>query len=111
MSNIGYGKTKKEIPAVVKEILDQTSAINSKFQSNLPSDSWIYSFLKRHPDLSCRIPEGLGQLRASVTKDVIVDWFKVLRQFIKNEFDINAESFFSDGLNGNRIYNLDETGK
>ena len=93
MSKIGYGKTKKEIPLCVKEILDKSKTTVSKFQNNLPSDSWIYSFLRRYPSVSSRIPQTFGQMRASVTKDTIIKWFDVLDKFIEQELGIKAETF------------------
>ena len=41
MATIRYGKTKKEIPLIVKEILDKGEVEDSKFKGNLPSDSWV----------------------------------------------------------------------
>ena len=110
MCKIGYGKTKREIPLVVKDVLDSANVSNSKFENNLPSDSWVYSFLKRHPSISARIPEQLGTARAQVTREKIDEWFQTLQTFMKEEMNIDAESFFSNPDNASRVYNLDESG-
>ena len=82
---IGYGKTKRKIPLVVKDVLDSANVSNSKFENNLPSDSWVYSFLKSHPSISARISEqlGLGTARAQVSREKIDEWFQTLQTFMK----------------------------
>ena len=110
MASIGYGKTKLEIPLIVKEILDNGGEINGKFKGNLPSDSWVYSFLKRHPSISSRIPEPLGTARASVTRGKIKYWFVTLKNFMIVKFGIDPDTFFNNNDNCKRIFNLDETG-
>lgn len=44
-------------------------------------------FLKRHPEISIREPEGVNNARAAVTETRIRSWFKELREYVAS---INA---------------------
>lgn len=84
--------------------------IESKFKDNLPSQSWVYCFLQRFPELSSRIPENLGTARANVTRENIEKWFATLENFVTTELEEDPQSFFNNDENWSRIFNLDETG-
>ena len=75
MSQIGCGLHVKDIPPIVKSMLDYDQS-NSKFPDNLPSVWWVRRFFPRHPELSMRTPEVLGHSRLKVTKEDLLDWFK-----------------------------------
>ena len=115
MSKIGYGVQRKDIPIIVKKILDEAEAngyvlpSGHKFIDNKPSICWVYRFLKRHPQLSARTPENLGFQRAYVSEEMIRNWFKNLESFLLEEHEIVATDFLSE-VNADRIYNLDESG-
>ena len=57
MANIGYGVCKKDIPRLIKEILDKAQnddperyrEQSAKFKDNMPSTAWVYKYLDRHP--------------------------------------------------------------
>ena len=115
MSKIGFGVVRKDIPGVIKEILDEAEANgyvipdDKKFPNNKPSQTWIYRFLKRYPEISARTPENLGFQRAYITERDIREWFEKLKNFMMNEHSINIAELLSEE-NGDRIWNLDETG-
>ena len=115
MSKIGYGISRHELPQVVKSVLDKAEADGMvsreerKFKDNLPTIGWVYSFLKRHPELSLRTPENLGFQRAHISEKGIRKWFLELKNFLSEEHNLNAEEFLAEG-NGERIYNIDESG-
>ena len=117
MAKIGYGLSKKEIAPLIKEGLDKAeredpdnyNEANRCFKDNLPSITWVYRFLSRHPELSSRTPEKLGYQRTYITEGQIRKWFENLIAFLQEEHGINAATFFSQ-CNANRIYNLDESG-
>ena len=115
MGKIGYGKTRKDIPDVVKKILDAAEnegyviPENRKFVDNRPSKCWVYGFLNRHPRSSARTPENFGFQRANVTEESIRGWFERLEDFLKTEHNLDAKEFLSE-RNGDRIFNADESG-
>lgn len=118
MARIGYGITKKDLPGVVKDVLDKgEEALKSKrlpippkvFKNNLPSACWVYRFLNRWPEISSRLPENLSHKRANLTEDGIRSWFSDLDEFLLEEHNIVAEQFLCKN-NSARIFNLDESG-
>ena len=117
MARIGYGISKKDIPQLIKEILnraegedpDTYNVENRRFKDNTPSIAWVYRYLNRHPELSCRVPENLGHQRARVNENQVRGWFTNLVTFLREEHQIDAEEFFSN-TNASRIFNLDESG-
>ena len=64
MGRIGYGRTREQISAAVKKLLDKDGRQNP-FVDNRPGKDWWYSFLRRHPQLTMRSPEQLQLARAS----------------------------------------------
>lgn len=115
MAKIGYPVTRKEIPEIVKKVLDEAEKNgyvindNQKFKENRPSPSWVYGFMKRHPHVAARTPENLGFQRANVSEQRIRHWFSDFSNFLKEEHDIDAEDFLSEE-NSARIFNADESG-
>lgn len=115
MSKIGYAVVRKEIPDVVKGVLDEAEKDGyvipegRKFVDNRPSKCWIYSFFKRHPKLSARIPENLGYQRAIITEELLRDWFTSFERFLKDEHEIDATEFLQES-NASRVFNIDESG-
>ena len=118
MAKIGYGVSKKELPIIIKSILDkceekaaETGAVapQRKFKDNLPSLFWVYRFLKRWPELSAQTPENLGYQRSFVTEKQIRSWFKELESFLLEEHNIVASDFLQP-VNASCIFNLDESG-
>ncbi|XP_071947382.1 uncharacterized protein [Antedon mediterranea] len=75
MAKIGYGRTMMEMKRVVKKFLDANGRPNP-FVDNLPGRRWMRNFLRRHPELSMRLPETLGRERADVTVNKIQRWFR-----------------------------------
>jgi hypothetical protein len=115
MAKIGYGVMRKDIPGVVKRVLDEAVTNGyiipegKTFVDNKPSVCWVYGFLRRHPRISPRTPENLGFQRAYITERGIRDWFERLDIFLREEHDLDANIFLSE-LNADRIFNLDESG-
>ena len=115
MARIGFGLSRQELPLTVKSVLDEAdkagivSESTAKFKNNLPSVGWVYSFHRRHPELSTRVPEKFGFQRLAVTEESTKDWFKGLEEFLKEEHGLDAADFLSE-TNKDRIFNLDESG-
>lgn len=115
MSKIGKGISKQDLPVLIKSVLDKAekdglvNIENRKFKDNLPSNGWVYTFLKRHPQVSARTPENLGFQRAHINEEGVRSWFLHLEIFLREEHSIVASEFFTDE-NRNRVFNIDESG-
>lgn len=66
-----------------------------------PSDKWIKSYLKRHPELTCRTAHPLQQDRATITQETLDDYFQLLERTLTMLNLVDKP--------GN-IYNCDESG-
>ena len=120
-ANFGYGVPCKDVPAIVKDILDEGVSNGyvipeerrfpdtTLFADNKPSLQWVYGFLKRHPEASIRTPEYIGYQRAYVTEEVCRKWFNSLETYLKDEYNLNAKTFLTE-VNADRIFYLDESG-
>ncbi|VDI22166.1 Hypothetical predicted protein [Mytilus galloprovincialis] len=60
MAKIGYGQTRQQLLYTVKTILDHDGR-KTPFKDNLPGKDWLYAFMKRHPEISTRTPQKLGE--------------------------------------------------
>ena len=115
MAKSGFGIVRKDILLVVKKILDDCVSegyvipAGKKFVDNKPSNCWIYSFLKRHPEISARTPESLGFQRAYLTEEQIRNWFQGLKTYLRTEHALDVLEFLSEN-NGEHIFNIDESG-
>lgn len=115
MAQIGYGIPRKDIPNIVKKILDDADKdgyvlpSGEKFKDNKPSICWVYRFLGRHPEISARTPENFGFQRAYVNAEQIRNWFTGLEEYLLENFNLVASEFLSEE-NCERIFNLDESG-
>lgn len=65
--------------------------------------TWYSLFMKRHPELSLREPEGISKGRAVITEESIRKWFSGLESYMKS---VNASDVL---LDPKRIFNCDET--
>ncbi|CAG0885466.1 unnamed protein product [Darwinula stevensoni] len=72
--------------------------VQERSQGNLQK-----GFLKRHPELTLRTPEGITKASACISKEDIRSWFKNVHQEICNE---NGAAALSEP---ERIWNADET--
>ena len=55
---MGFPVRKYRLCLTVKKILDD-SRLKTPFKNNCPGDTWFNLFLKRHPDISQRVAEGI----------------------------------------------------
>lgn len=93
----GFPLTYMDLRLVVKGYLDRAGRNVKKFKNNLPGKDWVLSFLKRHrKELSARISNNIKRARASVSTDMI------------NQYFDNLEVTLS-GVQPNSIINYDET--
>jgi len=102
-ARIGNGKSRDQ---VIEKIHQLAIALNEDlpFKTGLPSNTWYYRFLDRHPEISLRSPIILSADRAAVQEVAVRDWFSKLRQYLVEEA---SEDILEDPK---RIFNMDETG-
>lgn len=75
-----------------------------KFPEGRPGQTWYQGFLRRHPEISLREPEGINKAREAVKESSIRKWFTELEYFL-------TERGMADVLKDpDRILNGDETG-
>ncbi|CAH0721901.1 unnamed protein product, partial [Brenthis ino] len=103
MAKCGFPINKKELLESVANIVRDTN-IKNPFKDGVPGDTWYQAFLRRHPDVNVREPEGINNARAAVTENRVRFWFKDLKEYMKS---IDALDVFDDP---SRIFNGDETG-
>ncbi|XP_050681505.1 uncharacterized protein LOC126976946 [Leptidea sinapis] len=103
MAKCGFPLNKQDLLESVSKIIAKSGA-KTPFKDGKPGDTWYQKFLKRHPQISIREPEGINNARAVLTEKRIRCWFKDLREFIES---IDAMDIFQDP---DRIFNGDETG-
>lgn len=81
----GFPLTMFEVRLIVKGFLDKRGVKEKRFQNNMPGKSWAYGFLKRHKDsLSQRLCQNINRSRASVTPEVIENYFSELEISLKD---------------------------
>lgn len=102
LASTGFPRKKADLLNTVQKIV-LTNKRDTPFKDGRPGEKWYKSFLKRHPDLALREPEGLTKSRAIITEDYIRKWFDELQTYIE---EIKQEDIFNDPR---RILNGDET--
>ena len=99
-SNIGYGKTRKDVLSLVESYVEKKEDVS--LRSDNITHGWWQKFLKRNPSLSLRAGDSTAGVRMdAVNAENIANYFDQLRSlFDEYDFDNHPEA----------IYNLDETG-
>ena len=83
MCRIGYGRTKEQILLAVQRFIEKDGRPNP-FSDNKPGRKWFAALLKRHPQLSLRMPEQLESYRAiACTKEKLDHWYSDFIQFLE----------------------------
>lgn len=77
---------------------------NNPFKNGRPGRKWLVLFLKRHPEISQRIPESINKARAMVTPERIRNWFQYVRNYLEEELALEIMD------DPSRIFNADESG-
>lgn len=99
----GFPVKKYRLLLTVQKIVSD-SKIDAPFgDDGLPGRSWFEGFMRRHPDLSEKVSEGISKGRSVVTEECIRKWFRELHSYLK---DINCEDILN---HPSRIMNGDET--
>lgn len=92
----------EDIQDSVKHVLDASPRENP-FNNNFPGKGWYAVFLKRHPNITLRISEGITAASLIVAEADIRKWFSSIQAYLteKHLIDILEDP--------TRIYNGDET--
>ena len=93
---IGYGKSRKEVMALVQRVLHDKN-INKTL-----SGGWWESFCRRHPNPSLRTAAPLSLVRAKASDP----------EMLSRCFDLLERTLDENGLNGKpgQVFNMDESG-
>lgn len=102
-SQMCYGRSTKDVRKLAYEL-----AIHNKIQipyrwieKKSAGVDWLQGFIKRHPELSIRQPEGCSLSRVtSFNRNNVEQFFRNLEDVMKR---------YNGFASGTRIYNLDET--
>lgn len=102
LAKTGFPQKKNDLINTVQKIITKEKR-ETPFKEGRPGEKWYSGFLKRHPDLTLREPEGLTRSRAIITEEYIRKWFKELIEYVAEH---NLEEVFNDPR---RVLNGDET--
>lgn len=111
-AELGYPKTKPDIIHAASEIRkrrmgslksSRQSISTPQFKNEVPSNFWVKSFLKRHPNVCFRTPEPLSRAAANVSEGKIRHYFQHIHNFFEKEGLLHLFN------RRDAIYNLDET--
>lgn len=101
MSECYYGLTQRDVRSLAFE-LAESNGIPHPFKTSerLAGYDWLKCFLKRHPDLTLRLPENTSLARAIGFNQSSVNKY----------FDLLERIFAEQQYPAHRIWNMDETG-
>ena len=92
----GYPMCVPDLQSLIKNYLDEGKII-TRFKEIMPGRDWVYSFIRRN-NLSGRFASYIKRARASMTPEVIGDFFDELEKF-----------FAENEIYPQNIFNFDET--
>lgn len=78
----GFPRRKEDLQLSVQEFLTQNERPNP-FKNNLPGIGWYQAFLKRHPAIATRTPEGVTPASSCVSENDIKGWFAQVEEILK----------------------------
>ncbi|GBP21797.1 Tigger transposable element-derived protein 6 [Eumeta japonica] len=102
LAKCGFPRKKDDLLDTVQNIIKEDQR-RTPFVNQRPGRRWYEGFMRRHPILNERVPEGISKSRAIVSEQQIRKWFQELKTYLKS---INCEDILQDPT---RILNGDET--
>ena len=97
-SEVGSGKTKREVIVIVQHVLEKKGRDTDSFHG----EGWWLRFMQRHPTLSLRTADPLSRVRANaLTEENMKAYFDLLEKTLTDHGLLNRSSC---------IYNMDESG-
>ena len=105
LAKTGQSQKKGELLDSARKIIEDDQR-KTPFNNNRPGETWYRSFMRRHPEIVVREPEGVTAVRATVTEESIRKWFEKMKDYLSN----NEGSAFADIMaEPRRVLNTDET--
>lgn len=80
----GFPRRREDLQLSVQEFLTSNQRPNP-FKDNLPGIGWYKAFLKRHPEIAARTPEGVSTASSCVSENDIKGWFSQIEDVLKEE--------------------------
>lgn len=102
LTKCGFPRKPDDLLNTVQNITREENR-KTPFKDYRPGKTWYAAFLKRHPELSLRTPQGISKGRAIVTEESIRLWFRDLESYLESQ---NASDVL---LDPKRVFNCDET--
>ena len=100
MANRGLPVSRRDVKCLAQSI-DNLHDVQV-FKHDGPTDGWLTSFMRRHPEITLRRPSIIDGGRFAMARKSTIDaYFKGMRKLF-NSMKLDSAP--------NRIYNLDETG-
>lgn len=99
----GFPRRLNDVQTSVKNFLDKSPRENP-FVNNYPGEGWYKAFLRRHPEVSIRTPEGVSAASSKVSEKDIRKWFENIYEYLTTKGYANILT------DPTRIFNGDETG-
>lgn len=80
----GCPLTRVDVQVLVKNYLDEKCKTESRFTNNTPSAAWIKHFIESDPVLSERLVQNINRSRASVSAEMINEYFDNLEATLRD---------------------------
>lgn len=98
----GFPISRHQLVESVKKLVTDLN-LKTPFKNNKPGKKWVELFLKRHPEISERIPQTLTVPRATISKEKLFSWFEEIEAYVSEN---NLTEVIADPV---RVFNADES--
>ena len=92
----GFPLQRRDILNIVQCYLNRRGTRLTVFKNNRPGNDWFIDFIKRHKQLTLKFCENIKRVRASVTRETLLEYFQNLKKSL-------------EGVPVSNIINYDET--
>ena len=89
-SNVGYGKTKREVLLIVQKTLEQKGTKPDDYNG----EGWYFRFMQRHPTLSLRSADPLSYVRTTaLSPEKLSAYFDLLKKTLNEKGLLDKPNF------------------
>lgn len=99
-AKMGFPDHKEGLIFTVKKVIEELN-LKTPFTDNKLGNKWLYSFMKRHPELSRKRAEYVNCARGTVTEGKIRGWFSEVKETLGSDADVLNHP--------ETVFNMDET--